>query len=53
MSYNNLAVKDETFNLVTVSCMEMFLKHNPQFKGLKISQDFLIKRIALAYLNKL
>lgn len=49
--YKVLAVKLETHDLVMKNCLKEFLKENPKFVGMKISQNYLIKRIAEFYLK--
>jgi len=48
-----LACSNETFDLYMEECKTKFLKHNPQFKGIKITQEFILRRVALSYLDKL
>ena len=52
-SYRKLNVRPDTFNLVMVECVEEFLKYNPSFEGMNITQEYIVKRIAKKYLGRL
>ena len=47
----HLAVNPDTYVMVTEKCVSEFLKHHPEFKGVKISHEFIIKRIAKYYIE--
>jgi hypothetical protein len=52
--YNrHLAVSDETYNKIVVDCKKEFLKHNPDFKGMKLTHEFILNRLARKYLDEL
>jgi hypothetical protein len=52
-NYHHLTCSKETKKLIMEECKEEFLKYNPQFDGVLITQEFILKRIALSYLDKL
>lgn len=47
----HLAVTKPTYELITKKCVEEFLKFNPEFKGIKISHNFIIEKIGKHYLE--
>jgi len=47
----NLKCSKETKKLIMEDCVKMFLEDNPDFQGMKISQNFILKRIAKVYLK--
>jgi len=51
--YKQLNIRKETFNLVMDDCVEEFLRYNPKFEGMNITQEFIVQRIAKSYLEKL
>ena len=51
--YIKLSVSKETAILIRERCKEEFLKHNPKFIDLNITDDFIIKRVGDYYLNSL
>lgn len=51
-SFTRLAVRKDTFDLVTQTCKEVFLKDNPDLEGFNITNDFIVKRIANYYINQ-
>ena len=50
--YQKLAVFPETYDLVINECKTEFLRNNPQFEGINITQEFIVRRIAKYYLDK-
>jgi len=46
----HLLVDYETFDLVMKDCIVEFLEHHPEFSGMKITQNFIVKKIANHYL---
>ena len=53
MSYKHLAVSKETYNMIVIDCVEEFLRANPDFRDMKISQNYIVARIAKKYLDML
>ena len=51
VNMRHLAVKEDTFNIITVECVKEFLKYNPEFVGMKLSQNFILLKIAEHYLK--
>ena len=49
--YEHLAVKKETYELLK-PVIDEFLKHNPQFKHVTITHDFIINRVFRYYLGE-
>ena len=49
--YERLNVRPETRAKVE-ECIQEFLKHNPDFEGINITQDFIVLRIAKYYLDE-
>lgn len=50
-SRRHLAVDLVTFNLVMDNCIKEFLRYNPEFKGMHISQNHIVRRIAEHYIE--
>jgi len=48
----HLLVDYETFNLVMKDCVKEFLEQHPEMKGMNITQNFIVKQIALEYINE-
>ena len=46
-----LSVSQSTFDLVTKDCIKAFLEDNPDFESVKITQNFIIRRMAKGYLK--
>jgi hypothetical protein len=46
-----LSVSQSTFDLVTKDCIKAFLEDNPDFEGMKITQNYIIRRMAKRYLK--
>jgi len=53
INYVRIAVDKEDFDLFMNDCKEMFLRHNPEFDGMNITQRFLFKRMVKVYLKKI
>ena len=51
MIKKHLTASPEVYNLITVECVKEFLKHHPEFEGMNISQDFILRKIAIYYLG--
>ncbi len=47
----HLSCSPETKQLIIKNCTEEFLKENPQFEGMNITHNFILKRIAKHYLH--
>ena len=47
----HLLVDYETYDMITKNCVEEFLNHHPEFIGMKLTQSFIIRKIAEFYLN--
>lgn len=41
----------ETKDLIMINCKDDFLEHHPEFKGVNITQGFMLKKIAEYYLH--
>lgn len=52
-NYEPLSVRKNVKELVLKDCVKEFLRTNPDFKGMNITQSFIIERIALSYLDRL
>lgn len=48
---HQLYCSESVYNAIVVDCIKEFLEHNPTFKGMRISQDFILRRIARHYLG--
>jgi len=46
-----LRCSPSTKKLILENCVEEFLKYNPEFKGMNMSQGFILRRIAEHYLD--
>jgi len=53
MVYRHIAVSQEVYNKIMIECKKEFLEYNPEFKEMKISQNFLLNRIADKYLDNI
>ena len=51
MGDRHIIVDQETFDLITKSCVEEFLVHHPEFLKFRITQKFIMKKIAEHYLR--
>ena len=47
----HLLVDYETYDLVIKECISEFLEYHPNFSGMKITQNFIIRKIAEHYLK--
>ena len=50
-NYTKLSVDITTKKLVMTDCKKQFLKKHPEMLGLNITEDFMIKQLALDYLE--
>lgn len=50
-TYEHLSVRPDTKTLVMKNCIEEFLKYNPKFKGMHITEEFIIRRMAEHYMQ--
>jgi len=48
----HLLVDYETFKLVMEDCVKEFLSQHPEEKGRNITQNHIVKQIALEYINE-
>jgi hypothetical protein len=48
-NYVHLDVKEETKSLVLDDCKKIMLKINPALKGINLTHDYIVKRIATFY----
>ena len=51
--YLVVRISSETHKLINCECLKELLKYNPDLIGEKITQEFLIRRLALYYLDKI
>ena len=51
--YCKLTVTQSTKNLLNYECRALFLKKNPDFEGMRLTEEFLVLRIIKSYLDKL
>ena len=47
-----LTVSQSTKDLIIKDCKEEFLKHHPEFDGMKITENFIARQIADFYLKE-
>jgi len=47
----HLLVDYEVYDLVIKDCKEEFLKHHPDFEGMKLTHNFMIRKLAEHYLR--
>lgn len=47
----HMTCSEETRDLIMQDCLNDFLTHHPEFKGMKLSQGFMLKKIAETYLK--
>lgn len=47
-----LTVSKNTKNLIMNECKGEFLKHHPEIKGMKITENFIVRQIAEFYLKE-
>ena len=52
INYVNLACSRETKDIIMKDCIEEFIKNNPKFEGMTITQEFILRRIAKFYLEQ-
>jgi hypothetical protein len=48
-----LACSEDTHRLIMEECVQEFLKHNPDFEGIHITHDMILRRVALFYLDRI
>ena len=51
MGSKHLVVDDETFELVMSKCVREYYESNPKQVGMRMTQNFMIRRIAEHYLE--
>lgn len=51
--YKIVRISYKTYNLINTECLKELIKYNPDFIGEKITQEFIIHRLALYYLDKI
>lgn len=44
-----LCVTQSTYDLITKTCVKEFLMTYPEYKDINITQDFIVKRIAIQW----
>jgi hypothetical protein len=47
-----LCCTEQTRKLILEECYKEFIKENPDFEGVQVTQDFLLKRVAEYYLSR-
>ncbi len=47
----HLTCSQKTADMITTDCIREFIAHHPEFEGMKISQGFILKKIAEHYLQ--
>ena len=47
-----LTVSESTKKLINEDCKEEFIKHHPELKGMKITENFIVRQIADFYLKE-
>jgi len=48
----HLVCSPETKKLIMEDCVEEFLEHHPEFEGMNITHNFILKKIGDFYLNQ-
>lgn len=48
----NLRVEKEDLDLLMNECIEEFLKHHPEFKGMRLTHRFMFKTVVKHYLRE-
>lgn len=51
--YKIIRLSNSTYNMINIECLKELLKYNPDLIGEKITQEFIIRRITLYYLDKI
>lgn len=49
--WTKICCSKEVFDKIMSECKEEFLKHHPEFKGINITQNFMLTKIAEFYLK--
>lgn len=47
-----LTVSPSTKKIVTEDCIQEFLSHHPELKGMKITENFIVRQLAQFYLKE-
>ena len=47
----HLTCSKETRDLIMITCVNVFLRHHKDFKGMKITSGFILKKIAEYYVK--
>ena len=47
----HLTCSKKTADMIIQDCVREFVEHHPEFEGMKISQGFILKKIAEHYLD--
>lgn len=47
----HLTCSKKTADMIMQDCAREFINHHPDFEGMKLSQGFMLKKIAEHYLN--
>ena len=50
-TYRTLNIRPDTFELVTKKCVEEYIRHHPEMKKIKITNDKIVHEICNFYLN--
>lgn len=51
--YRIIRIKESTYELINRDCLKEFYRYNPNFIGKKITQEFIINRLAKHYLGRI
>jgi len=49
--WTKLAIKSDTKEMLLNECVKEFLRHNPAFEGMNITQDFILMKVITFYLS--
>lgn len=49
--YYKISVSEEVYNMIKNDCLREFLKNNPDFKDIYVTEDLLLLRMARYYLR--
>ena len=47
----HILVDYEVYDMVMIECKKEFLEHHPEFVGMKITHNFIIRKLAEHYLR--
>jgi hypothetical protein len=53
VNFCHLACSRETKRLIVEDCVQEFLRYNPDFVGMKVTHELILRRLALYYLEQL